>query len=795
MAIRDEPLTSDLLALLAISPAVTYIRECSNRYPLTFLSDNVGEFLGFVPDAFLRDESFWIERVHSDDRAAALDIFDALFETGDVCHEYRMLHEDGAYRLIRDVLKLDRDAAGQPVKIIGCWTDITRRKQTERILHDSEKRFKDFAEASADWFWEMDAELRFTYMSPNVEEIVGVAPEWHYGKTREELLGDDYDQAVWRDHLDALKAHEPFRNFVYRRVGKGVEAMWLSASGVPVFDADGSFLGYRGSGSDATVQKKAEEALRQSNAALEKRVEIRTTELKRELVERKQAETALRESEAQMRLVTDSLPVLIAQFDRDFNYVFLNKTGADWYGVPAGGSLGHPMEIFGKQSESWREEMEEALSGNAVSYEREIAYPDGVTRGIRGIYVPNIDAHGTVTGIFALSEDVTKHNELERQLRRSQELEAVGQVTGGVAHEFNNLLMMITGNLDLLIEEHLEDMPEVCEKVERVLKHTFIGKELTNRLLSYTGNPFDKPENLDVGEAIDGVVKFLRSVLGEEIRIATELAPELWGVKVDPREFKSALTNLALNAQDAMPQGGEIEIKAANTTLDEKFADARPYEVIPGDYVSIAIRDKGAGMSPEVVERAFDPFFTTKGVGEGTGLGLSMVYGFVHRQSGGYVDIETKEGMGTTITLYFPRSLSGAGNLQDASEADLPVFKAKTVLLVEDDADVRDMLVGILESSNYRVIPAADGTEALRVLSSIRTLDLMLADIVLPGGMDGVELGTFVQDKWPDAKIIYISGYAEAELMARGVPARHHPMLAKPFRKDYLLNAVENAFG
>ncbi len=529
--------------------------------------------------------------------------------------------------------------------------------KAEEAFKESEHRFKDFAEASADWFWEMDAELRFTYMSPNVEEIVGVPPEWHYGKTREELLGDDYDREQWDRHLETLKAREPFRNFIYRRIGRDIKAKWLSASGVPIFNSQGVFQGYRGCGSDATLQKQAEETLRRDRDNLEKQVDQRTKELTRELAERKQMEEALRESERQLRLVTDSLPVVITYINPENRYAFANKMAEEWYAQPRGKLIGkHFSDVFaGEDRAVINPYRKRVLVGETVRAEETFSYPDGVTRTVDFVYVPHRTEQGEVAGFYALTIDITERKQIEEQLRRSQKLEAVGQVTGGVAHEFNNMLMAVIGNLEMLQESDLRDMPKAREKVERVLKSAFRGKDLTSRLLSYTGNRFNRPEIIDVGETVTGTIALLRPMLGETFVLETEVLDDLWPIEVDPGEFGGALTNLAINARDAMPDGGTITITCANAKLDDAFAASRAYPVETGDYVVVSVSDTGTGMSPEVVERAFDPFFSTKGMAEGTGLGLSMVYGFVHRQLGGHVDIETEEGRGTTVTLYFPR--------------------------------------------------------------------------------------------------------------------------------------------
>jgi len=630
---------------------------------------------------------------------------------------------------------------------------ISEREQIEESLRNSEDRFKDFAVSVSGWFWEMDENLRFSYMSPTVERIIGVAPEWHYGKTREEILGDDYDRDVWDQHLQTLKARQPFRDFTYLRVGEGVEPIWLSTSGKPIFDANGKFLGYRGSGRDIT--------------------------------ERNQAEEVLRESRDQLRLVTDSLPINITRIDSEQRYRFANKCSGDWYACSSDDVIGkHVKEVMGSEYEKFRANVELALSGEAVTYELAASYPDGVTRDVRVTYVPDMGTDLRPQGFFSFVEDITESKLVEEQLHQSQKMEAVGQLTAGVAHDFNNMLAVISGNAELLEDELGKDNLRLAT----VHRATERAAELIQRLLAFSRRQVLKPEIINANRLIVEVTGLLRHTLEEDIDIQAVAAVGLWNCEVDPAQLENALVNLALNARDAMPDGGKLTIETVNARLDDDYAAAQA-DVNPGQYVMLAVTDTGTGMPPEVREHVFEPFFTTKAVGDGSGLGLSMVYGFV-RQSGGHVTIDSEEGEGTTIKLYLPRSTETVADKREPVMDEVPVAQGETVLVVEDDPDLRTLAVALLSSLGYRIIEAATGAAALEELGPTSGVNLLLTDVVLPGGMNGRELATKMAQRVPGIQVLYMSGYTEDAIMHHGRLDADAELLQKPFRRSDLARAV-----
>jgi CheY-like chemotaxis protein len=359
-------------------------------------------------------------------------------------------------------------------------------------------------------------------------------------------------------------------------------------------------------------------------------------------------------------------------------------------------------------------------------------------------------------------------------------MEAIGQLTGGVAHDFNNLLTVILGNLDNL-QRHLPDNAEAQHMVAAITRASSRAATLTHRLLAFARRQPLEPKPVEVNRLVAGMSDLLRRSLGEGIVIDTVLAGGLWRTLADPYQLESALLNLAVNARDAMPSGGRLTIETSNTLLDENYAAANE-DVRPGQYVLVAVSDTGTGMAKDVMERAFEPFFTTKEVGQGTGLGLSQVYGFV-KQSGGHVKIYTEPGEGTTVKLYLPR-LAGAEAESDviAEAAPLPAsVPGETVLVVEDDPDVRAYGADILRGLGYRVIEAPSGPAALRVVEEEPELRLLFTDVGLPGGYNGRQLADEARRRRPDLKVLFTTGYARNAIVHQGRLDPGVALIAKPF--------------
>ncbi|MFA8387867.1 MAG: ATP-binding protein [Pelagibaca sp.] len=374
--------------------------------------------------------------------------------------------------------------------------------------------------------------------------------------------------------------------------------------------------------------------------------------------------------------------------------------------------------------------------------------------------------------------------EAEVQLRQSQKLEAVGQLTGGVAHDFNNLLTVILGNAELLADE-LKDQDHLRKLAEMTANAAERGSELTSRLLAFSRKQPLQPRMLDISaQLLNSLEGLLRRTLPETITLRIERAENLWMAEIDPSQLESALLNIVLNARDAMPDGGLITIKIENADLDPDDVLNEP-DLNAGQYIMITVTDSGQGMSDETLARVFEPFFTTKEVGRGSGLGLSMVYGFA-KQSGGHVHICSEPEKGTSVTLYFPRS-QGEGDQQEIGrEAQAIVVGTEIILIVEDDELVRQHVCATLLELGYRVVEAANGPQAIEILKQTLDVDLLFTDIILPGGMNGRALADAAQAVRPELKVLFTSGYTEDTIIQHGRLDPEVELLSKPYRRSQL---------
>ena len=400
---------------------------------------------------------------------------------------------------------------------------------------------------------------------------------------------------------------------------------------------------------------------------------------------------------------------------------------------------------------------------------------------------------GTIDGeplFVGILHDLTRRQAMEGVLVAAQRMEALGQLTGGVAHDFNNILTVIVGNLELL-EARLTDESNKSLVFE-ALAAAELGASLIGKLLALGRRSHLKPEKLDVNEAVRATVALLGRTLGPNIRVASSLANDIWLTELDSAQLQTALINLVINAQNAMIEGGDIVIRTSNLSIDDDFV-SREINLKPGNYVRISLTDNGSGMSADVAKRAFEPFFTTKKVDKGSGLGLSMVYGFA-RQSGGHATLYSEPDLGTTVSLYFPAikasAKSASASTKSGKAISIQPGSGETVLVVEDDSAIRRLSVARLEAMGYRAVAAANADEALKVLDGTSRIDALFADIVMPGSMNGIELARKVRAERPEIAILLTSGFSGDLIQPHNGFSTNFTVLNKPFRQSELANRL-----
>ncbi|BBO11711.1 ATP-binding protein [Bradyrhizobium sp. TM102] len=400
---------------------------------------------------------------------------------------------------------------------------------------------------------------------------------------------------------------------------------------------------------------------------------------------------------------------------------------------------------------------------------------------------PVFAADGSFMGYRGSATDLTEQHETEERLRQSQKMDAIGQLTGGVAHDFNNVLTVITGTIEI-IQEGLADKPEFAAIAQLIDDAAARGAEITSQLLTFARRQPLEPREIDVNALVIETAKLLRPILGAHIEIVTRLADDAWSAMADPSQLSSAIVNLAVNARDAMPGGGKLTIETANRELDDTDA-AGDGDAMRGAFVMVAVADTGHGIPADIREHVFEPFFTTKGVGRGTGLGLSMVYGFA-KQTGGTVAVESEEGRGTVMRLFLPRS-KGEAPARTAPVQALDTARGhETILVVEDDPLVQGYVIARLGSLGYRTLVAGDGASALALVDQGAKFDLLFTDIIMPGGMNGRELADAIRLRRPGARVLYTSGYTDDAIVHGGHLDPGVALLRKPYRKSELSQKI-----
>jgi PAS domain S-box-containing protein len=666
---------------------------------------------------------------------------------------------------------------------------VVALKSAVQALHESEQHFRRLLEILPAAVYTTDAAGRITFYNQAAVEMAGRRPE----------LGKDEWCVTWRLYWPdgTPMRHDEYPMAVALREGRavrGAEAIAERPDGsrvpfvpypTPLFDASGTLIGAINMLVDISERKRAEGVLQQLNDTLEERIEARTRQIRETF-------TKLYESERRFRLLVEGVvDYAIFMLDLDGFVTSWNSGAQRIKGYGANEIIGRHFSCFYTDEDRAKglpeRVLQTALRTGRFETEGWRRRKDGTTFWASVVIDAIRDEQGNLTGFAKVTRDLTERRAADEQRRQAQKMEAIGQLTSGVAHDFNNLLTAIIGNLEVLTSV-LPAQEPARRYIEAATRAAWRGSKMTEHLLAFSRRTEMQPEIVNINDLLREMSLISQKSVGEGVELVLDLQDDLWTCRIDPGQFEAAVLNLAANARDAMARSGRLTIATENVATGGDSVD-----LAAGDYVLISVSDSGCGMSAEVLSHAFEPFYTTKGVGKGTGLGLAQVYGFA-KQSGGSTRIESKPGIGTTIRLYLPR-MDGESRRQAPSDEALSAAPmAATILVVEDDIEVREMTAAMLSHLGYRVLLAATGPEALAILRRDRTIRLLFSDIVMPAGMSGIDLARAACRLRPELKVLLNSGYPGDEIKLHEIQTEF-PFINKPYKSATLGRKLAEILG
>ena len=648
---------------------------------------------------------------------------------------------------------------------ICTFVDITARRAAEAELARSEAQFRTFAQAMPNHVWASSADGGIDWFNQRFYEYSGVAPDSPNGAHWVETVHAE-DRATAAERWNAaLKSGMTYQTEFRLRRADGVYR-WHLARALPIFDRACNIVRWIGTHTDIEDQRAASRALEEVNTTLAQRVAEQAAERDR-----------LWQTSQDLLVVVDPNGTF-----RAANPAW--ETVLGWRPDEVVGQS-HLTFVYPEDRPGSQGALDQALGAPLPVFENRCLHKDGTYRWIAWVAAPEKDlVYATGRNVTAEKEAAAQLLAAQEALRQSQKMEAVGQLTGGIAHDFNNMLAVVIGSLELLGRRLARTDGRAQRYLGAAAEAARRASLLTQRLLAFSRQQPLQPESIDANKLVAGMSDLLRHSIGAYVRLETVLAGGLWRTHADYNQLENIILNLAVNARDAMPEGGRLTIETQNAHLDDSYAVAHA-GIQAGQYVLIAVTDTGTGMSAEVVEKAFDPFFTTKEPGKGTGLGLSQVYGFV-KQSGGHVKIYSEVGQGTTIKIYLPR-LKGASeeSMGDATEQPLPLGDLEVVLVVEDEETVRRFTVEALSELGYRVFEAEGAAAALRILDVHPEIVLLFTDVVMPD-INGAKLAEEARRRRPHLKVLFTTGYTRSAVVHNGVLDPGVEMIGKPFTLDAL---------
>ncbi len=720
------------------------------------VNDRLCQIVGYDRDELLGHT--FQEITHPDDLQSDLEQFGLLMrgEITSYSMEKRYLHKTGHIIWINLTTALQRDAAGRPLYCISVVEDISRRKHAEQTLHESEVRIRAVLDASEDEILLLSTEGRVLAINQAAERrlarrLADIAP---VGARIEQLLPHDLAEARLATARDVAASGHP------RHLDRPIRGRWFEIWFYPVRHA---------------AQPVTEVAI-----------------FARDISDRKRAESELR----RLYQAIQQTPSSIVITDPKGAIVYVNPKFCDLSGYAYEEVIGRNPRILrsGHTSpEEYKNLWQTIASGEIWQGEFCNRKKNGQLFWETASIAPVKNDEGRIINFVAVKEDVTERRAVEDQLRQSQKMQAIGQLTGGIAHDFNNLLTIIGGNLQL-IERDLGEYASAAPLIKDAVWATQRGGELTHRLLAFARMQPLRPAEVNLNDIVRGMTELLRRTLGSGIEVIEALDPDIPSVLADTGELERALVNLAINARDAMPAGGRLTLQTRRATLDEDYVERYP-DLAAGEYVMLAVSDSGTGIPKDMLDRIFEPFFTTKQAGQGSGLGLSMVYGFM-KQSGGHISVYSEIGAGTTFKLFLPQRVRAAGiATETTAEGDSGfTLSGRIALVVEDELRLQKLATRLLDEVGFSVFAAGDGSEALRYAETEPRIDLLFTDVELPGGVNGIALAQRVQELHPTIKVLYTTGYSAALVENDGRVPLEASVLAKPYARPQLMQHLRRLF-
>ncbi|WP_230492135.1 MULTISPECIES: PAS domain-containing protein [unclassified Janthinobacterium] len=716
--------------------------------------------------------SSWLDAIHPEDVPRTLAAWSAALASGQpLDQEMRVRRQDGQYRWVHSRAYCRRDERGQAVKWYGSCDDIDEHWQARNALLDSEAQFRSLASTMPNQAWLAHGSGATYWVNEQVCEYTGQSMKSLVSNGFRHCVHPDdvqITQKSWDRAVATASAYE--HEFRMRRASDGAYR-WFLARALPLFDEAGKVLRWVGTNTDVQEQKNVLEKMAYLNSSLEVEMANRTADRDR-----------MWRLSTDIMLVADLSGMIIAvnpAWSKILERPEVESLGMDFI------SLVHPDDRMAALQDLSR------LAHGAPTLRMENRYRrrDGGYRWISWTAVPAQKL------IHAIGRDVTDEKEArlalvrsEQALLQAQKLESIGKLTGGVAHDFNNVLQIISGNLQLL-KLTVADNPQAARRLESAASAVERGAKLSSQLLAFARRQPLKPLVTDLGRLLRRMHELIRRALGEAIAEETFISDGLWHTLVDPNQMENVLLNMAINARDAMDKGGRLTFTLSNVTLDAAYASLHA-DVLEGQYVLLTITDTGHGMERDVIDQIFEPFFTTKREGEGTGLGLSMAYGFI-RQSAGHIKVHSAPGAGTTFKIYLPRSLETLAEPPPGLTG--PVLGgSETILVVEDDAPVQHTVVDMLRGLGYDVLHADDGASALALLGTGVAIDLLFTDVVMPGPVSSKELARQARLLLPDLAVLFTSGYTHNAIMQGGRLDAGVELLSKPYQREDLARRIRH---